>query len=75
MKNSKWVTGKLELIERLNSSSFGNPRFLVKVGSTVCRTAPNAMLGYGIQNHFGCNVKALVGNYYGKATVKFVETV
>lgn len=75
MKNTEEIKGTLEIIQRLPSSRHGNPRYLVKVGDTVCRTAPDAALGYGITNYEGKEVIAIVGEHYGKATVQKIKEV
>ena len=65
--------GKLEIIERLKHSINGNPRFLLRVGDCVCRTAPDSSLGYSVQNWEGQKVVATIKTYYGKATVKRIR--
>jgi hypothetical protein len=68
-KHSEIVKGKLDIIERLPSSCFGNPRYLAKIGGHVFRTQVDSMLAYGITNHEGQKVIAEIGPYYGKQTV------
>ena len=75
MKNLTRHVGKLEVLERLASSYHGNPRFLVRVAGFTCKTAPDAMLGYGVQNYDGREVVALIGTHYGQLTLSQVEQV
>ncbi len=73
MKNVTSHTGKLEIIERLPSSRNGNPRWLLKIDGWTCRTAPDAMVAYGITNFDGKIVKADIGTLRGLATVEYVR--
>lgn len=69
MKSITQHTGKLEVIKRLPSSVNGNPRWLLKVDGWTCRTAPDAALGYNIQNLDGKQVVATIGTHYGQAAL------
>lgn len=73
MKSITQHQGVLKLIKRLDSSYFGNPRFLLSVGGFECITAVDAMLGYGVQNYDGREVNATIGTHYGKATLNTCE--
>jgi hypothetical protein len=73
MKNLSQHVGKLEVLTRLASSYSGNPRFLVRVAGITCKTAPDAMLGYGVQNYDGREVMAIIGTHYGQATLAEVK--
>ena len=73
MKNITVHTGKLEIIERLNNSASGNPRFLVRVDGWTCRTKPDASYNYDIPNLDGRTVRAEVGTYYGRATIESIQ--
>jgi len=73
MKNITEHTGKLEIISRLPSSFYGNPRFLLSVDGITCRTAPDAMLGYSVQNFDGREVIATIGMHYGNATINTLK--
>lgn len=69
MKNITRHTGKLEIVQRLESSLYGNPRYLVRIDGVTCKTQPNSVLGYGITNDEGKTVTAEIGTYYGSAHV------
>lgn len=43
-------TGKLTSLQRLKSSSYGNPRFQFVVDGQIIQTSPNSMFGYSVQN-------------------------
>jgi hypothetical protein len=73
MKNITRHTGTLEIIERLKNSAFGNPRFLLRIDGITCRTAPDASLGYSVQNYDGKTVTATIGTYYGVTTVGSIK--
>ena len=75
MKHTQTITGELLLIERLPSSYYGNPRWLLTIGGQVCRTAVDANLAYGISNHDGKQVEATIGLHYGKMTVETVKAI
>ena len=69
MKNEKTIKGKLTIINRLNSSLSGNPRFLVEINNQYFKTTPDAMLAYGIQNFDGKTVNAVVGKHYNQDSI------
>ena len=69
MKNMSHHVGTLEVIKRLPSSINGNPRYLIRVGGVECRTSVDSSHGYGITNHEGQVIKAIIGAHYGKATL------
>ena len=69
MKSKTQHTGILEVIERLPSSENGNPRYLLRIDGHICRTQPDSSLGYKVANYDGNMVKAIIGTYYGKATL------
>lgn len=52
--NTTTISGKLLGLRRLSSSSFGNPRYEVKIdkgnGIVDLKTAVNSMVGYSISN-------------------------
>ncbi len=73
MKNITLHKGKLDILHRLPSSYFGNPRYLVRVDGFTCRTQVDAMLGYSITNWDGQNVVATIGTHYGQATINTLE--
>lgn len=72
-KETKEHTGALRVLSRLPSSRNGNPRYLLDIGGTVCRTAPNSGLAYAITNYEGDTVRASIGIYRGHLTVHNVE--
>ena len=73
MKNITKHIGKVENLERLPSSSNGNPRYKFNIdGYTVC-TATDCMLGYEIKNLNGANVEVTIGQHYGKLTLNTIK--
>lgn len=75
MKNVNQYTGKLEIIDRLNNSRNGNPRFMLKVGDVVCYTAVDSALGYSVSNYEGKEVTASIGLHYGKSTIQSISAI
>ena len=73
MAKTQERTGKLRVLSRLPSSRNGNPRYLLDIGGTVCRTAPDSGLAYSITNYEGDQVRAKIGTYRGHLTVHNVE--
>jgi hypothetical protein len=69
MKNVTRHFGTLEIIERLPQSRNGNPRYLVSVDGSVCRTAPDSQVAYVLSNFEGKKVEAKIGTHYGVATL------
>ena len=69
MKNVTSHTGKLELIERMPNSYFGNPRYKVRVDGWTCVTQVDSGLAYEIDNWFGKIVDARLGTHYGVCTI------
>ena len=74
MQNTYTIKGKLEILDRLKNSYYGNPRYLVSIGGVVCCTAPNANLAYGITNHRDKEVIATVGTHYNRLTIDTIAT-
>jgi hypothetical protein len=68
-------TGKLEIIQRLDNSVNGNPRYLLKVDGWTCRTSVDSSHGYSVTNWDGHVVVATIGTHYGKATLDSVRLV
>lgn len=66
MKNVTAHRGILEIIERLPSSSNGNPRYLIRVDGWVCKTGLDSNIGYKVTNYDGKQVIATIGTHYGK---------
>lgn len=62
-------TGLLTDIERLPSSSSGNPRYRCRIDGWTCQTPPDSPYGYSLPNHAGKCVRAQIGTYYGKPTI------
>jgi hypothetical protein len=75
MKNITTHTGKLEIIERLPSSYYGNPRYLCRVDGFMCQTQPDSSIAYALPNLDGKQVKAEIGTHYGKATINNVWSI
>lgn len=69
MKNITRHTGTLEILARLPSSRYGNPRFQLRVDGFTCVTSPNSDLAYGLTNYDGKRVVATIGTHYGRATL------
>lgn len=69
MKNVTQHTGKFEIVERLNNSRNGNPRFIVCVDGFKCYTAVDSAHGYSVSNFEGKDVIATIGTHYGKPTL------
>lgn len=75
MKNITRHIGRLEIIERLPSSSNGNPRYLISVDGFTCRTQVDSSHGYSITNYAGEIVEATIGTHYGSATLNTIKVV
>lgn len=75
MKNISRHTGKLEVIKRLPSSVNGNPRYMVSIDGTTCKTQVDSMLAYAIENYSGELVEATIGTHYNSATLNTVKLV
>ena len=73
MKNQTVHLGRFEVVRRLPSSSNGNPRYLLRVDGWTCRTAPDSGLAYNIGKYDRRQVEAIIGTYYGKATLQSVK--
>ena len=73
MKNISRHIGTLEIVRREPSSANGNPRYLCRVDSWTCYTAPDSMLAYAIRNHEGKRVEATIGTYYGRPTLNSLK--
>jgi hypothetical protein len=69
MRNITRHIGKLEIVERLDNSVNGNPRYLLKVDGWTCRTSVDSSHGYEVPNYEGHVVAATIGTHYGKATL------
>ena len=75
MKNITQHQGKLEIIERLNNSRNGNPRFIVSIDGFTCFTPIDSAYGYAVSNFEGKEVIATIGTHYGKPTLKNLKPV
>lgn len=75
MKNITQHKGILKIIKRLESSYFGNPRYLLSVDGVTCRTAVDSSLGYSVTNHDGKEVIATIGTHYNNATLDTLKGV
>ncbi len=73
MKNCTQHTGLLEIVRRLANTPNGNPRYLCLLDGHTCRTAPDSMEAYGVLNYDGCRVTAIIGSYYGVATIHNIK--
>lgn len=65
MKDLTRHKGLFEVIERLDGSSNGNPRFLCSIGGYLCKTTVDSALGYAVQNYDGKQCEAVIGTHYG----------
>lgn len=75
MKNITQHTGKLSIVERLQNSYNGNPRYLISVGDVVCKTGVDSMHGYSIGNYEGCTVAAKIGTHRGVLSLCSIEKI
>lgn len=75
MKNITQHKGTLHIIKRLNSSYFGNPRYLLSIDGFTCRTAVDSMFGYSVTNWDGKEVIATIGTHYNNATLDTLKGV
>jgi len=75
MKNVSRHQGKLEILQRLPNSFYGNPRYLIRVDGFTCKTPIDSMYGYSVPNFDGKEVIATIGTHYGIATLDSVEGV
>jgi len=73
MKNVQAHIGRLQIIDRMNNSLNGNPRYRVMIGDKYCVTSPDSSISYGITNHDGRQVIACIGEHYGRATIDTLE--
>ena len=73
MKNITRHTGTLQLVERLNNSRNGNPRYKLLCDGYVFVTAPDSAHGYGVPNFFDKEVEITIGTYYGKRTMDTIK--
>jgi hypothetical protein len=75
MKNITKHEGKLEILEKLNNSFNGNPRFLISIDGFTCKTAVDSMLAYSITNYENREVIATIGTHYGTATLDTLKGI
>ena len=73
MKNLTRHQGKLEIVNRLQNSVNGNPRYLLKIDGWTCTTSVDSSHGYSVPNFDGADVVATIGTHYGKATLDDVR--
>lgn len=73
MKNISRHVGTLVILDRLPTSTNGNPRYLLSIGGTTCATMVDSMIAYSIGNHEGKEVRATIGTHYGRATLHTLE--
>ena len=73
MRNLTVHTGTLNIIRRLESSSNGNPRYLLSIDGFTCRTMVDAMHGYEVTNYDGREVSATIGTHYRKSTLNTLK--
>ena len=64
--------GTLNIIERLDNSAAGNPRYLISIGDRQCKTGINSMHGYAMTNFEGKHVRATIGMHYNTPTLESI---
>jgi len=69
MKNRTRHSGKLEIIERLPNSYYGNPRYRLRIDGFSCVTKVDSSHAYSLPNHNGKYVRAIIGTHYGLPTL------
>jgi hypothetical protein len=69
MKNITEHTGKLENLERMKSSVYGNPRFSFTVDGYKIVTVPDSSHGYSIESYRGKTVRVQIGTHYGRLSL------
>jgi hypothetical protein len=75
MKNVSQHTGTLRIIERLNNSRNGNPRYLGYIDETggghgvSFYTESDSMYGYELPNYDDKQITVQIGTHYGKPTL------
>jgi len=74
MKNEHTMRGTLQVIERMNNSTSGNPRYRVAIVSalgdaSVFVTRPDDAFNYEVTNFEGHTVDATVGTFRNKDTI------
>ncbi len=72
MKNRTTHIGTLEIIRRLPSSLYGNPRYECRIDGWTCRTPVDSGLSYSLPNYDGKRVKATIGTFRGVPMVEYV---
>jgi hypothetical protein len=75
MKNISTHIGTLEVIKRLPSSYFGNPRYLLSINGITCKTSVDSSYGYSVTNFDGKQVEASIGSHYGSATLNSLKGI
>jgi hypothetical protein len=82
MKNTREVTGVIEMFERLKNSTNGNPRYVVSIRETKpgaragvrfeyhARTKVDSGFAYELPNLFGKEVVAVVGEHFGRIHIE-----
>jgi hypothetical protein len=75
MKNITSTIGTLEVLKRLPSSYFGNPRYLLSINGVTCKTAVDSSYGYSVTNFDGKQVQATIGTHYGSATLNSLKGI
>lgn len=75
MKNITRHQGKLEIIQRLEGSRNGNPRYLIRIDGFTCKTPVDSMYGYSVPNLDGKEVIATIGTHYGTATLDSLKGI
>lgn len=73
MKNITHHVGELEIIGRLPSSLFGNPRYELRIDGFYCVTAVDSQHGYMVSNFDGRKVEATIGTHYGRPALNSIK--
>ena len=75
MKNITRHTGLLQVVERLPSSTNGNPRYLVVFDGYTCRTKIDCSIGYMIDNLDDKTCTGTIGTHYGSVHIDTITPV
>lgn len=67
------ITGDLMVVERFDTSTMGNPRYICVMAGEVFYTKPNSSLGYSITNYLYKKVTIELGYHYGKLVINNIK--
>ena len=75
MKNLTRHVGRLEVVERIESSQSGNPRFRLRVDGFTFVTKPDSAYAYDVSNKEGQQVLVKIGTHYGTCQLEEMVVV